>query len=852
MLYLVCVYIVYTSSPIHLMSSTSSYSRRSRSRSQADDSDSRHSVLDLLERFDVSARLEGSVEMERLRLLMLSDCDSTYKRVFDTIGVAKALGGYLPVRYYMTDNQEGFGRMKCEVLVEGISAIPYVHMKREIRAHLASEYYWDVDMVNCQPSLFKQLLDSADIPCPLLEKYVLHRDECLNEVMAMCGVTRDQAKNLLIRLIYFGSIESWQAEVGLLGQRLCIVDAQASSNSSSSSSSHVMNMPPWVIALQNEVKHTAQCLLSRPEHDGLKRYYMRRSAVDSLGPGEGSGSMLALLLQTSERECVRALVYAVKTDERTVGSIIYDGVHVEKLPGEQMIPRSSLERWRKAVLVKTDHDVELCVKSFVCDDAWVCKDTSEDTSKWDERWMNGYNLWSYAEMKMLWEKRSFKVVHGGNYIREEREKRVVMTDRVLCDSYKHMHYAVVDKKQRASASLLTSVEFKPFISRWVKDPLIRRFKSQEFKPPPMKSSEEAYNIWNGFAVTRYTPGDKVVDANSEAVQKLLEFCSILCRRDEVLTSYFLDWTAQIFQQPSIKSGVAPLMKGEEGIGKNRWTDLISLMLGVDKSLNTASPKSTLYGEFTQLREGKFLIVINEANGSDNFSANDLIKDMITSDTFVCNSKNIHSYSIECYARFIFTTNNDNCMKMESGSRRFWVIDASSELKGNTEYFKDISSVIADPHSRFELYQNLLSRDISNRDWINDRPLTESFSDMVSQNLAYEHHFVKELVLSSPPETVINIQLDELFGRFKEWLDVNASTSLRDRYNMTTIKFGQKMTKLVAAPTNTAGFKGVLKKRTRDGVRYIIDVDIVRSEMVSKHWISLEDAMVAHVDFCEMK
>eukprot|EP00798_Chlamydomonas_sp_ICE-L_P022146 gene22146-29208_t len=112
---------------------------------------------------------------------------------------------------------------------------------------------------------------------------------------------------------------------------------------------------------------------------------------------------------------------------------------------------------------------------------------------------------------------------------------------------------------------------------------------------------------------------------------------------------------------------------------------------------------------------------------------------------------------------------------------------------------------------------LLNRYISGRDWINDRPLAESFSDMVSQNLAYEHHFVKEMVLSSPPESVINIQLEEVFEKLKDWLDVNvSSTSLKDRHNTTIIKFGQKMTKLMATTTNT-GFEGVLKKRTKDGV-----------------------------------
>eukprot|EP00798_Chlamydomonas_sp_ICE-L_P029505 gene29504-5851_t len=112
-------------------------------------------------------------------------------------------------------------------------------------------------------------------------------------------------------------------------------------------------------------------------------------------------------------------------------------------------------------------------------------------------------------------------------------------------------------------------------------------------------------------------------------------------------------------------------------------------------------------------------------------------------------------------------------------------------------------------------------------------ITTGLKELLVSKLNHEHHFVKEMVLSSPPESVINIQLIDLFVKFKDWLDVNvSSTSLRDRHNTTIIKFGQKMTKLVATTTNSAGFEGVLKKRTKDGVRYIIDVDIVRREMVS--------------------
>jgi len=462
---------------------------------------------------------------------------------------------------------------------------------------------------------------------------------------------------------------------------------------------------------------------------------------------------------------------------------------------------------------------------------------SETNDYWNDAWMSGHVVLTYDEMKQRWERRSFKIVQGGNYIREERERRVVMSDKVLNESYKHLHYAIVKQNDSGQAS----VQLKPFITQWVKDPLIRRYKGLVFRPPPMVAAEDTYNIWNGFAVNRYEPaGDSPVKTDGVAVKQLIDFLGTLCGHKQTVLDYLLDWMAQIFQYPSRKTGVAILLKGEEGVGKNRATDLLSAMLGPDKSLNTSSPKNTLYGEFTQLREGKFLIVINEANGADNFAANDIIKDMITSDTFVCNAKSQNSYSIECYARFIFTTNNDNCLKVESGSRRYQVINVSSELKGNTDYFKDLSAIIDDPHSRYEFYKYLMDRNISSRDWINDRPLTESFTDMVSMNLPFEFHFIKDLIMSQDVDQndKLTRTAEELFQQFNAWMQVNVvSEQARARHNTSSIKFGVTLSKLVATDSNRAGFKSVIKSRKAAGVLYTFDIAGMQREMVEKHWVT---------------
>ena len=74
-------------------------------------------------------------------------------------------------------------------------------------------------------------------------------------------------------------------------------------------------------------------------HDGhhiaiplpFKVAYARRPTPDDDDGAHspGNATLMAIYLQTKERECVKALVDAVHTDGRSVGGIIYDGILVE-------------------------------------------------------------------------------------------------------------------------------------------------------------------------------------------------------------------------------------------------------------------------------------------------------------------------------------------------------------------------------------------------------------------------------------------------------------------------------------------------------------------------------------------
>jgi hypothetical protein len=830
----------------------------------------------LKERVDLEAceKMLASAGMNKLR----GDCEYYWKTLCNTYSVAKALGGYLPVEYTRPSvHPDFYGRMKADVVADGLTCTPYVRMMRDARAVMAGAYYFDVDMVNCQPTILAQKLAMHNIACPLLDRYVKERRACIAKVQTACGVDGAAAKNLFIRLMYLGGTASWASDYGV----------------------DVALLPAWVDDLKTEMRKNADILMGLPELQEFKRHLTFDSPCQGIPMHTGGSAfpvgttgsskekrvatMMAIYLQSAECQCVRALVDAITFDGRTVGGIIYDGVLVEKDDDDaSFVDHPVLLRWSTAIQRSTGLVLELAAKELVPGPDWVSPDVScapsggpscvpADASAdggpaeacpgkpdatttavqvFEDLWMKGHVFLTYDAMKARWEDKVCKIVKTGNYIQEDAGERTVFSDKMINDSYKHLCYADFKKKggddYDDGSCTAVVVTQHPFIARWTKDPRIKSYKDMVLVPPPMTVPDGVYNIWNGFAVERYglaLPPDAKVDLRSDAVLAYLDFIKTLFGRSDADVEYFLDWVAQIFKQPSVKTGIAVLLVGCEGAGKNRLTDLLRAMLGPkDRFLQTASPANTLYGRFNRGREGKFLVAINESTGSDNFAANEQIKDMITCDEFISEGKGTNSYPFACFARFIFTTNNDNCLKVNPDSRRYFIKEVASVLKGNTEYFKRLSSHIDDEHGRYEFYRFLMARDISSTDWFNDRPVTDYMLTMIDLNLPLEYQFLKETVASafSRGDPVIHVQLVKLFRHFITWA-ARRQISASKLEGMNDKKFGVRMSKLVFTDAmNTQGFKGVTKARSGQGIVYSFDVPLVADELVRKRWAAPDE------------
>eukprot|EP00798_Chlamydomonas_sp_ICE-L_P028936 gene28936-biopygen32813 len=426
-----------------------------------------------------------------------------WKQIASTCMVAHSLGGYVPVRYYMHESQDGYGRMKSRVDATGVSAVPYVRMGREARAVLAGDF-----------------------------------------------------------------VDAWTTDCGLEVDRNLV--------------------PVWIHALKKELREVATNLMDLPisEVEMIGQMVKSRSACTPVSfgselsnSGDPLATFIALFLQSIEHECVSALVHEVHGHHYSVGGIIYDGILVDKC-GCMPIPDDDLLLFLETgVSRRTGYTIKLAVKPLSPSPHWTTPPPLQDTSNNAEYedWMNEAELLSYDEVKCNWEKSAFKIINQVVYVRIDGQGiRHVTSEKTLQEAFRHLGYVDITLRDSGSVSVSRT---QPFIPRWIKDTSIRKYDDMKLMPPPIEVGGNVYNIWNGFEVERdVSSHDDSVMADHPSVEVFIDFLHTLCGNNQECTDYILNWIAQIFQQPAQKTGVAILLKGEEGVGKNRATDLLRAMV----------------------------------------------------------------------------------------------------------------------------------------------------------------------------------------------------------------------------------------------------------------------------------
>lgn len=230
-----------------------------------------------------------------------------------THNIAERKVAYEPKKEF---GEKGYGR----VYANGRGSLET--LPRKYRENLCAKLYWDIDMVNAQPTLLRQYAERYGMAMPTIEAYCLDREPMLAAVMKAKNVSRAEAKQEFISYM-FGAKghEAITAEMHGLYSRL-------------------VEEPEWTPMIEIAKKSK---------------------------PGNTNGCFCALLAQTLERNVLVAMDDFFTNRGRSVDVLAYDGLQIRKTEGDEEGGPTDLVRECEAYIEEqTNFRIALSIKAMVC------------------------------------------------------------------------------------------------------------------------------------------------------------------------------------------------------------------------------------------------------------------------------------------------------------------------------------------------------------------------------------------------------------------------------------------------------------------------------------------------------
>jgi putative DNA primase/helicase len=301
-------------------------------------------------------------------------------------------------------------------------------------------------------------------------------------------------------------------------------------------------------------------------------------------------------------------------------------------------------------------------------------------------------------------------------------------------------------------------------------------------------------------VLRYTQCPLEEESKEDPVALFSELVDVLSNHNKPIGEYMTNWLAHILQKPFNNPLTSLILSGRKGCGKDTLGDFIQEWVIGDRLSHNYTSTDQFWDKYDTDRLNKLFIKLEEASGSVNKQHIGDMKSRITSRTLTVNPKGQKSITSANYCRYFMTTNEGECVKVEDGERRFFVVACGKDWVKNIEQWKKVRRVLFNDNGARKVGEWLMARDLSNYD-------TTVFP---------ENEYLMNLMESSKSSTELFIE--ELgVGRY-------TGAQLWDAYRMFVVS-----KELVGIETNTAFGRSlhipirdglIIKKREVDGIVYI--------------------------------
>jgi hypothetical protein len=291
------------------------------------------------------------------------------------------------------------------------------------------------------------------------------------------------------------------------------------------------------------------------------------------------------------------------------------------------------------------------------------------------------------------------------------------------------------------------------------------YKSDEMRPPPLKSADNVLNMWEGW------PIEEVELDESADYSPIIDLFDIVTGRDEKAREYLLKWFALKVQRPGAKTMVSPVFySAQEGTGKTTIAEDIFSAFLMEKSTKLMMSTDTvdrIVGKFNNAGE-KLICILNEANLADIVGKTNPLKSFITDKKANKEIKGLMNVSIDNICDLIFTTNNANAVKISQHDRRYVVFEADASVANNSKVFAPIIAAVRDEKVMRAFFEYLKNIDIRGFKASEMRPMTAIYKEMRALSLStIQNFFIDYYDKISEDETIRSKKLWEQYTYYCE-------------------------------------------------------------------------------------
>ena len=392
----------------------------------------------------------------------------------------------------------------------------------------------------------------------------------------------------------------------------------------------------------------------------------------------------------------------------------------------------------------------------------------------------------YAELKKKYEKD-----YGLAYI----EKNVSYAYKV---NGKYVFYNNTDIRRHFDNVL---IEKATFFDYWVQDKERQCYSDIGVYPHDVVCPENILNMWDGYDIEKHVSEIVPIDI-------MLDHIKMLVHNDELIYNFILDWFANMFQFPSTQS-IMIALTGKEGTGKSALVDLITNILGKDKSKEIIDIDNQLFGSFNGDMSMKVFYNINEISKKDVMQFDNKLKTRITSPTITINEKGVKKYEEQNLGHYLLTTNMDNVLNIKEGSRRYFVYETNDEKVGDAEYFTTLFSCVHNKKFQYSFYRYMMDRKVKKQFTIKDIPITETMKESFVLNRDVIEDYCEQV------HWVGECSADDNYVEFKTYLQSNGYNKFEITKKSFEMKFNKYIEKygITKRREDTKDFRGTKYSKT---------------------------------------